>query len=900
MKIQRFVFILIALIFAMSSFAQNFSFSHLTMSEGLPANGVRCVLQDKYGFMWFGTDNGLCRYDGQKIINITVDEKYQNCYISSLLIAGDNLFIGTDHGVYVLNLFYDKISKLYIPDIEALSNVTVINFGLSSDGLVWISTDKAGLFSYDGSKNEVVRYSLDGNLEILSVFADKKGGVYATARRCPGHIFFKSSSSDGFKSVKLKNIPSTVSARTIFEDSDGGIWLGTWENGLFKIDSTGNATKAPIPEKTLNHIHAVTEYRSGLLLIGSDNGLCSYDVKNGNFKIFYPDNSVNTSISSYFVYSLFVAPNLGLWAGTFYGGINYSPAENRWFENFTSHSYKNSLSGNVVGRFCEDNDGNLWIATDDGGLNRYNLKTKIFSNYMKEKNIHALSCDASGIWVGSYSEQIFCFNPKTLKTKHYGSESGFYGTSCYAFSFIDKTKTLYAASWDSLYVFDSESDMFRSLCGLKGIAYDIESDSKGGLWITSNGGLSCYDTEKNQLNYYKSEVETGDVNALVIVDGDFAYVGAQNGLFKFYFADKKFEKEDLKVNLSEINSLEYFNGRLFIGTQNGLAVYDGNRLGVFNKQNGLVSGQFIANSSLKASDGKVYMGTTNGFTAFLPQEIPLDRPLPKVRITSIDIVGKKQQTDTAYFLRKQVVLSEDSASLALDFTSLNYYGKDNNYKFMVEGIDTAWLFIDKGSITMNYFPVGNFVFKIRPVLPSGIEGDETRLNIIVKSNPIKARVILIPVLVLIVFLGGGVWFYVKTKKKEEVQVQDNEKEKTSEDTPEVPLKQPKENPDGKFLEELNTLIIENVQNEELNAVFLCEKLGYSRSSMFAKIKQLTGKTPNELIQSIRLKKAAELLSTNLYKVNEVAYMTGFNNPSYFAKLFQKQYGVKPKEIGGNR
>lgn len=924
---RKTILIISILLFYIGSFAQNFRFRNLTMQEGLPANGVRSIVQDGSGFVWLGTDNGLCRYDGRQVKTFEFSDDPLNQYVSWLAISGDHLLIGSDLGLYDLNLINYKVTKPHLPAVEEGRQPGILNISVNG-GKAWLSTDRQGVFCYDLSTGKATRFTLGTDLTTTFVLCDSHGNVWASKKNKESLLYYKSVADTEFSPVKLRNIKNTSYARAMYEDSDGRLWYGTWEDGLYLIDSTANAQKAPIDDHYLSHIHNIYEYRPGLLMIGSDDGLCCYDTERRTYTMLTPDNTDPTSLSSRFVYSI-IADTWGtLWVGTFYGGANFAANGTLYFENLTHNQYKNSISGNVISEIKEDQQHNIWIASDDGGLSCYNPGKGTFENYMQDLNIHALCCTGTEVWAGTYTQGIRRLDTKTKKIKHYTSQDGnFFGHSCYAMHI--KGDTLYAASWDSLYFYDKGNDLFTALAPLKIIANNIEESPDGFLWIPTIEGLCRYDTQKRSHTTFKSDLKLSDINCIRITDGNTILLGTKYGLHKFDTETKKFEKID--VLLPEVNSIETHGGITYIGTQKALAVYDGAHLNFFDTNDGLCGSQFTANASLHASDGKIYMGTTNGVVSFRPEEVRINSVAPKVLITKIHIIGKPYNGDTVSHLCQKIDVGIDSSCIDLDFAVPGIPNQQpEKYLFKVEGIDDGWIELQKHTVSLNYIPEGTFVFKIKSVLKSGAESPETHLIINVIGNTMPLGVII----GLIIAAAAIAAVIVLTIKKKQPAAPVIQNVGTDSPTPPhgetaistiqnvAPAAQntataPTQNavtstqtiaaapvadvnktpsPDEKFMQDLRKAILDNITNTELDAATLSEIIGCSRSGLYQKVKALTGKTPNELIRNERLEKAAALLVENRYRVNEVATMVGFNNLSYFAKVFYAQYGKKPSEM----
>lgn len=202
------------------------------------------------------------------------------------------------------------------------------------------------------------------------------------------------------------------------EDTDGNLWVATWESGLQKIDRRSGMTTFfchPRDGMGTMHVHSITEYRSNELMVGSDDGLLLLNTRTGAFRLLVEDDTNPYSLSNRFVYPILKDHEGGVWIGTFYGGVNYLSPGVGQFEWYRPVSHSNSVNGAVISGFCEDNDGHIWIASDDGGLNCYSPHDRRFIHYLPDKNnpvgslsftnVHALCMDGDNLWIGTLSSR---------------------------------------------------------------------------------------------------------------------------------------------------------------------------------------------------------------------------------------------------------------------------------------------------------------------------------------------------------------------------------------------------------------------------------------------------------------------------------------------------------------
>jgi len=888
------------------------------VSEGLPANGVRSIIQDRRGFVWLGTDNGLCRYDGKRMEKFIFGLDTANQFVGSLLEFDRDIYIGSDHGLFVFEEETDDISKLYQKVNDTVINSFINSLCSTSDSIIWLSSSKQGVYNYNPRQNSFSKYNIENN-DMCFVFADINDNIYASARNGNHPLYIKKRGDSGFRALDIPMLGPHSFASAMCQDIAGNLWIGTWTEGLIKIDTLGNISKVLEKKDHLLHIHCIREFEPGLLLIGSDNGLVQYNIPLNKWRLTTCDNINKHSLSSSFVYSITKDREGSLWVGTFYGGVNYSTSLHSSLKAYVSQSSINSLSGNVIGRFCEDDKHNIYIASDDGGVSVLNPKTGQFSKLFTDKNVHALCSDADNIWIGTYSDGIIKYNSKTGKSTVYtnkeGSGNRFYGTSSYSI-LKDSKGRIWATSWDGLHLYNAESDSFATIKPINGVSVAMKEDNHGNIWIASQaGGLYCINHDKRYFKQYESlkndntTLSSNEVNGMDFNEQGELWIATANGLCKYNPEKDNFSRIQLNLPTQQIMAVLCHNNMLWLTTTQGLVAFEEDRrLQIFTKSDGLKSEQFIPNSIFMDCEGIIYAGSTNGFATFDPMKTSINNQKPSVTITSIDITRTQKIIESKLNDISSVDLDEDFNSLTVSFVSLSFCNPDKNrFAFRVDGIDTTWNLTEKNSVSLMNIPTGEYLFRIKSANNSGIWSDETTLKINVKELPL-------PIhwawwLPLAIILAGGIWIVWKRRNKSAQAQQAIIIEPQAATAPAVspsetmaPVPDKNENADStndddqKLLITFNKVVEENVANPDLKIEDIAEKMNFSRSSLYRKIKTISGKTPNELIQDIRLNYAHKLLRDKKYRVNEVAFLVGFNNASYFSKLFEKKFGTKPSEI----
>ncbi len=659
---KRLVLLLLNLLMPMILFAasNDLCFRHFSVEDGLSSNSVRALMQDKYGFLWIGTDEGLNRYDGTTVKLYRLKDRGANEAISSLYSTLNKIWIGTDEGIYI----YDYETEDIMPFVLATSKNIHIETNTNhivedKDKNLWFTTVGQGIFKYNTITNHLEQYEFkNANGLMASVLVDSENQIWAITNWGNSGLFKLNKAENKFETFPLsyESGKHDSNALVMLEDSEHTLWLGTWECGLQKIDKySGKATTYlhPTDGKGATHIHSIMEYAPHQLLIGSDDGLLLFNTITEEYQLFTEDETNPHSLSNRFVYPIIKDHEGGIWIGTYYGGVNYISPNTGQFESFVHSRFSNSVNGTVIGRFCEDSNGDVWIASDDGGLNRFSPKNRKFSHYLPLEgknslsyhNVHALCMDDDNLWIGTYTGGVNVLNLQTGTFKTYSAyqdnPASLDGTSSYAI-FKDRKERIWVTSMSGVNLYNREKDNFTRIKDLDALTIDIDQDTKGNLWFSTQGkGLFKYHPEKqiwkNYIHDHKNpnSLANNQVNCVLIDTNGEMWVGTMNGLCKYNAEEDAFETLPLEIPSHNICSIIEDQRTLWLTTTKGLVRYTpGEGCRVFTKSDGLQSEQFLPNAALKASDGKIYIGSVNGFNAFYPHQIKTNVMLPPVMETN--------------------------------------------------------------------------------------------------------------------------------------------------------------------------------------------------------------------------------------------------------------------------
>ena len=737
------------LVHATASASDGVRFRNFTMENGLLANTVRNVVQDADGFIWMGSDNGLCRYDGVDIRPFRILENGVDQYVSCLLAVTNGLYVGTDHGAF----FFDFTTEGFRRIVPAF-NGSICSFCADKDGNVWLTTLSDSVICYSLENEQIYSYlnPLDGQT-LSKIFVDHHNQVWLYAGSHQGMLHRFNKATGRFQRVATDIPDADAGCYAMTQTADGVLWLGTWVGGLYRLDDNGHVEQYLNPRLSMagTHIHQLYELPDHHLLICCDDGLIDYNLQDRSWvRMTDPDHS--ESINNRFVYSALADTEGGLWFSTFYGGVNYvSPVSER-FTAFQNREGEWGLQGSVIGRFCEDAQGRVWIASDDGGLNCFQGgHGNVFLDFPKRQqflrlNIHALCVDGDDLWIGTYSDGILRMNVNTGRTASFSVEQGLDGSSCYAL-YLDQKGHILASTMQGICIYNRESSTFQLLKNIGALTIDIDEDAQGNIWFsTQGGGIWRYRPSSGQWKNYRHQPDdegslpSDQVNCLAITADHKVWIGTESGFCLYDEVSDSFVPQQLDTPSSDVRSIIEDGQYLWLSTAKGVVRYNKQRdVLIFNKYDGLVSEQFQPNSGLKASDGRIYFGSVRGFNAFYPYQIHVNRLPPKVLITGLKIynkevpVGQKPLTQSLSHI-PQLDLSYHDDMFSLSFASLSYCSPEKNqYAYMLEGFDKSWNYCgNRSEASYTNVPSGTYTFRVKATNNDGFWSEqEATLRIVV-------------------------------------------------------------------------------------------------------------------------------------------------------------------------
>lgn len=829
---KKLLLLIVVQILCMHTFVVNaqriFSTSY-TMDDGLAANRVYSILQDSCGFMWFGTDDGLSRFDGIKFKNYYLSE-YINATTSNsvkkiFIDRRGKMWIGLDSGIVI----YDSQTDTFRPfnaktETGETIQTYVVDMIEDNDGEVWIATNGKGLYRF--SPNDEIRLRVYRNIPgesncisqdiLMTLQQDSKQniwiGTYSEGLCC----FDKHKNT--FITYKRSNLPDSLSDNSIqkiFEDSHGNLWIGTFQNGL---DLFNPATRTFTnyqdkgPNNLLYHIHDIKEYRPGELFISSDNGIGIFKADKG--EIIQSDNpnlKIRTGANK-FIYSIYIDKEESLWLGSYFDGIKFYSAFQNNFKYYSCSLSATTQAGKVVNVIKEGKDDQYWIGTDDNGIFRFNAKTQEITPFRDAASIgttyyciHDLLVDGDKLYAATYGRGLEVFDLKTGKVESYlynPEDSTSISSSRVFILYKASNGCIYVGTSNGICCYNPEQKNFTRMGSFAGRISAIIEDYHGKIWIgTSISGLYSYNIKTGKTTAYQrsdnpNSITKNVITTLAIDNRKRLWVGTYGqGLCRYNEDSDNFTRYDhLELPNKIITSIIPKGDLLWISTNKGLAVYnpDTEYLKTYSKSNGLYNEQFTPRSGVESSDGKLFLGSTGGFCYFFPQDLRENTYNPPVVLTNMTIFGKEVQANIpdspiqrSIGYTDEIILEYNQSMIGFDFAALSYIApKENNYQYMLEGLDSGWQFTKGINNHLSYanLPAGEYVLRIKGTNSDKIwSSNEIQLKIKVLPPFLQSQLAyIIYAIMLLIILLLTVWYYIKrTEKRQKARMKrlNDEKEK---------------------------------------------------------------------------------------------------------------------------
>lgn len=801
--------LLVLLFISGNIFSQNkYRLKNISTTDGLSQSSVIAIHQDKFGQMWFGTRDGLNKYDGSKFTIFRNDAANKHSISNNdiLSIEEDNtgkIWVGTYNG---LNC-YDPVSNTFTRYLHTKNNHTISSNAIWSireiGDEMWFGTSK-GLTIYNKKSKlftSVFHSDTDPSTvpsnNIITILKSKKGAIWIGTTKGLCKLVNRKNGKLSFKNYPLNNT-DLLNVQAIAEDVSGNLWVGTKNKGLLKFDKTSNAFVSFLSEDKYREIN--TDIRSlafdnqGSLWIGAYDGIYILGKDKNVQKI----NSSNNSNGIDKVKSIYMDRKGSVWIGCYYKGVNIWDISNVNFSNYNQNSKKIAMSFDVVSSIIADKKQNIYFGTEGGGITIYNKNTEAIS-YINSKggqniknDIKSMCLSGDILWIGTYSKGLSAYNVISKRMEDHRiaddltvllKESGVYsikaeGNGIIWIGTFGKGLIRYNTVSKTFETIGNDNTKANYLTN--NIVRTILVDQKKGAWVGTQNGLNYiplnnFTPNKYSIQHYffdSASLSGDDILTLFQDSQKKIWVGTKaKGLH--YFDGKKFNKINLRIGNTVITSihsiLEDDDKNLWISTNQGIIKYSTTlkTVVIYDQKDGLASNEFNDNAALKLDSNQFYFGSPSGATYFDAKKISLNTYAPQVLITNLKIKNENiHPNDSIGILEKSIgytktiTLDYDKANFSIDFAIPNYIrSKNNQYSYRLVGLENNWTTTKSTEAIFAIQNPGTYTFEVRGSNNDGVWNKvPTTLTVIVKPAPWRSIwAFLLYGIVIGVGLYGLIW-----------------------------------------------------------------------------------------------------------------------------------------------
>lgn len=799
----------------------NFYFKHITIENGLSQNTVLSILQDKKGFMWFGTKDGLNRFDGKSFEifkkNPAVSNSIGNNTIWSLYEDNKSqIWVGTDKGIYIYHTDNKKFTRFEVKSNTGIMiDVPVLEIRSDKLGNIWIIAER--LYRYSPINNQLYdMYTpiLKGNFypQILSIIIDNDQNAWAGMNQYGIRKFnLHSKRAENIVNLSVNEKFSLTTFSKLISYKNNYLIAGTINNGLKIINKiTGEINSFPYSNKETSQlfVRSLAMY-SNNIWVGTESGLYIINPENGKTDHYTQDKNDRFSLTDNVIYSMYKDREGGIWIGTYFGGINYIPKQSDNFEKYYPIDDKNTISGYRVSGICEDNDGYIWVGTEDAGLNKFNPKTKLFEHFKPNSginsisyhNVHDVIIDDNKLWVGLFNNGINVIDLKTKQVKHYQKSSqpnSLDNNDVFALQ-RDKSGNIWVGTTTGVLLFDKNNNHFLKQPQIgKHFVSDILEDSQGRMWFsTYDAGAIRFNPRTKECKHYtynaQNEKSISSYKIISIFEDSknrIWFTGETGGISLYNEKLNNFTQYSFKEGIiSDViyKILEDKQKNLWLSSNSGLIKFnpETKKVRIFNTGSGILSNQFNYKSGFKDKNGKMYFGGINGLIAFNPDSFEYNEYVPPVFITSFQILDDKNSFSKEILGNtKKVNLKYNEASFSINFAALSYSAPEKNrYAYKMSGLEDDWIYLDKPQkIIFSSLPYGKYRFQIKASNNDGIWNEKgDYIDIVIYPPFWKSKIAYLLYFILLVWLIYYVFSQnsrkIKNKSEKEKMLFEKEKEK---------------------------------------------------------------------------------------------------------------------------
>ncbi len=763
-------------------------FTQITTRNGLSNSEITSIMQDSKGFMWFGTDDGLNKFDGYDITVYKYNSQKHNTIGGNSIRclfedSQKNLWIGLKgDGLCRLNLKTGEF-KTYKnkKGSNSLSYNDVAGIVEDENGMIWIAVDRGGLDMFNPKTEEFTHYDIqDKNTSLLLnnaltgiialndmfILSSWGGGIYCFDKKEKKFYLHPHWNSDRTDKELCRHIFN------IYKDQAENIWVLSAHGGLYMLDEKSkNYKQYDVCKLGANcegniNIRSVSDDGNGNLWIVTSEGIKILDKQTTKITHFEHSNLTDEGLN--YIYK--DRSDL-MWLSSASGIFHFSPVSTqiKWIKP------QNFLSEKQVLAVFKDSKNNIWV----GGLNHLDKispdrrSITKYNNPISNQNTslyQAICEDTNGnIWIGNYSDQLIKYNPNNHSFTQIPipppAGTNYSYRNVYGIT-MDWNGTFWLATELGAVNYNPETKVFTPLFESKNIIYPedkthvIYRDQEMQLWVGTERGLrlytrdlllkKTYTTQENQPNSLSNDF----ITAILEDKNGILWIGTKEGLHQFDKKTQKFElirRHDADYGDPIFGLAEDDDGNLWISTPSSVLKYTirEKKFQIFNEYDGLQSHGFRLGAFSQAKDGELLIGGKEGFNTFYPQKLTTNETKPRVIISDFQIFNKSVKPEKDGILTRSIdetthiKIKHSQSVISFRFSALSYRASfKNQYAYMLEGFDKDWIYSNSGRIaTYTNLNAGEYIFKVKASNNDGVWSETpTTIHLTVTPPFWKSRV----------------------------------------------------------------------------------------------------------------------------------------------------------------
>ena len=772
--------------------------AYLGIDQGLSNNFVRYIYQDKNGFMWFGTYDGLNRYDGYEFKvfrnNFKNNRSLINNWINAISEdAKGNLWIGTRQGACIYQGLSHNFSPLYYYTSggkKVRLNSVINDIEADQQGNMFVAAADRGLLFFPKAESIGNRIPLDSNAnasyDVRSIKAGNDKNVWLFVANKGLYIY-------EYKTNKTRLVNATIKSANCMETANGFLWIGT-NDGLFRYNVSSNSFdkiyNVANEKLSYNTVVGITPGKSNELWIATNGGgVVILNTATDEARVLSNSKEPN-SLSSNAVYSIWIDRQSRKWIGTLRGGINVIDPNKQRFQNIVSSpATTNTLISNYILSFYEAPNNDLWIGTDGGGLSIWNRRLNSYTNYRHDpKNPYSLSDDfvtdiqtdfQKNIWISTYRGGINRFNNGRFERyKCIDPDNASVTLRPIGPNILEDAERNFwlTTQQQGLFKLNRQKKLFELFDDRLKDLYVLKEDRNNVFWGGGINHLVKIDkTSKKHVFYI-----IGKPVSVIMEDspGDF-WIGTEGGGLILF--DRKQGKIIARYTTDEglcsnsiLTILEDAEGNLWMSTFNGISKFNPKNKTFKNyyQSDGLQSNQFNYHAALKLRSGEFAFGGIRGFSLFRPESITADNSHPQIFVTGVKVGNTPVEEDSSLEIKtntkdiERIKIPYNKAVLSFEFAALEFSAPDKiQYAYYMQGSDKDWNYCgNTRSAVYSHLSEGDYIFRVKNTNAEGQwNKEEVQIEIIVLPPWYRAWW---AYLIYAVMIGAAVYFYLQYRAKQ--------------------------------------------------------------------------------------------------------------------------------------